>query len=106
MNKNTVRALTAVLILALVCFRFYRRYQRQQIKEKQQQEQQEFMNKQLQQTLKTQREQKEIEYQKALKRKSDSMAAIRRAEYEANMKKLQEAQKRLQEEIDKNKKKD
>ena len=104
MKKSTVKILTAILIVALVSFRFYRRYQRQQIKEEQQKKQQDFMNKQLQQTLKSQREQQEIEWKTAQQRRLDSLDSIRRAQYEENMKKIIEAQKKLQEEIDKNKK--
>jgi hypothetical protein len=101
MKKIWTGIITVLIIASIVGFRIYRKYDRQQQKD----QQQKMMNEQFQRTQKLMQEKETEERNKKSQRRLDSLDSIRTAQYNENMRKLKEAQKRLEEEI-KNKEKE
>ena len=97
MKKNTWKILTVALVIMVVSIRFYRKYQR----EKKREDQQELIKKQFERTNKSLREQREIKWKNTQKGQQDSLDSIRKIQRNNNMKLLKEAQKKLQEVINK-----
>ncbi len=96
--KNKI--IIVIIVLAIIAFRFYKKYER---KEKQKIDQ----LRATEQFLRYKKHQDSLrlkEYEKAVKKRSDSLNSIRKSNFDDGMKKLKEAQKRIQQEIDNEKK--
>lgn len=101
MKKKLAGLLSIVLIVVIVSVRLYRKNQRAQKKEEQQKE----INRLYIQNQEFLKNEQEKNRKLANQRRLDSLDSIRKANFDAGMKKLKDAQKKIQEEIDKKEKK-